>query len=574
MGRGGVIYLSYTALILLSRAPSSAGAADLCAFCNLWTVDIDESPAPSPEDGPPFSAHAIRNKALLPYEIIGIVGAYIVTVLILGTFLLTVGRSLRRRAHDMAARPTEMVKPMGKAFDPSPISPNSARGWLRKKKSATSSIRSGQSNVRSPGLDSVVSFDNGVVEADRQRRQDEMERLYAAVMAHDERKSQQPAVTISTDDSMAAPPEYSQRKPPRLVTDDPRLRHLQTSELSPRSPGTPKSPIRAIYPPDSNVPPMPQSPTSPIKAGYPNMSTPLSPQFPILDQGDLRINRKSRSDSLGSRRTVTSDSGSSGGKRLRKTLRNIKISAPLHVDDNSDGARTPLSPRFYTDPGVPPEPPTARTTETMDSHAPTTPGTAQSWRYPDERDHEELDQVRDLPLAHPNRLSTYNYASEAQALTDVASTRPDPTGSIQERQAGAASNTARPLPFRQLQNQTQTQSQTQTQPLKSPQLQAYQQMYPLSPLNTHHSRLNIPYSAGPGQTQFVSPRRDHFGAPRTGMATPYSPYMPFTPLTPVTPHLASRAERKQRLREEGKARGVITEEDAVRDEGELWSSGY
>jgi hypothetical protein len=532
-----------------------------CPFCDLWKVSIDNGPAPSPEDGPPFSAHALRNKALLKYEIIGVVGAYVVAVLILGTLLLTIGRRLRRRAQEMASRPQEMVKPMTKNFDPSPISPRSARSWLRKKKSATSSIRSGHSNVGSPGMDSVVSFDNQIVEQDRLRRQEEMERLYAAVMAHDDRKSQgEPVGRIMTaeDHIGAAPPEYSQKRPPRLVTDDPRLRHLQAPDLGPRSPGTPKSPVRAIYPPDAAMPPMPQSPGGPIRAEY-QSTTPLSPQFP---SGEMRLNRKSRADSMGNR-SFTSDSGSSGGKKLRKTLRNIKISAPLYVDDNSDGARTPLSPRFYTDPGIPPEPPTAKTTESTDSYlAPTTPGTAISPPFPYDselREEEELDEVRDLPQAHPNRLSTYNYANEAQAVTNAASTRPDPTATRQTN----ASNVARPLPFRQLNTQPQ-------QPTQA----AYQQAYPLSPLNLHPNYTGIPFSAGPGQTQFVSPRRDKFGGPRTGMATPYSPYMPFTPLTPVTPHLTSRAERKQRVREERTIKGVITEEDQVADEKDLWSSGY
>ncbi|KAK0314591.1 hypothetical protein LTR01_001415 [Friedmanniomyces endolithicus] len=588
MGRGGAIYLSYTALVLLSTPPS---AHALCAFCDLWKVSIWEGPAPAPEDGPPFSAHAIRNKAVLPYEIVGIVCSYVVTVLVLGTLLLTVGRTLRRRAQDMATRPTELVKPMRRNFEPSPVSPKSARSWyprkLRNKRSAGSSIRSGHSDVASPGMDSVVSFDPNVVEADRAQRQEEMERLYAAVMAHDDRKSQGNTATTTE-----VPPEYSQKRPPRIVTDHPRLKHLQAPEMSPRSPGTPKSPVRAIYPPDSPIPPMPQSPGSPIRAEY--LATPLSPQYPGPSDyaSDLRPTRKDRSSSLGSRATVTSDTTSTG-KKLRKSLRNIKISAPLQTDDNSDGARTPLSPRFYTDPGIPPEPPTARTTETMDSrYAPTTPGTARSWRYPEEseQDAEGLDEVRDLPQAHPNRLSTYNYNNEDQALTNAASTRQDPTnrdGSTKTQftaTATASSNKNRPLPFRQLNN---TPQQPQAQP-SSRQQQPQPQPFPLSPLTFHttarHHLQNpaispyhpqYPFSAGPGQTQFVSPRRDNFaGGPRTGMATPYSPYMPFTPLTPVTPHLTSRAERKQRAREEREVRGVIVEEEMVRGEGELWSSGY
>ncbi|KAK3110070.1 hypothetical protein LTR53_016021 [Teratosphaeriaceae sp. CCFEE 6253] len=588
MGRGGAIYLSYTALVLLSTPPP---AHALCAFCDLWKVSIWEAPAPAPEDGPPFSANAIRDRSVLPYEIVGVIASYIVTVILLGALLLTVGRRLRRQAQEMATKPTELVKPMRRQFDPSPISPRSARSWysrkLRTRKSAASSLRSGHSNVGSPAMDSVVSFDPTIVEADRARRQEEMERLYAAVMAHDDRKSQQDATTVITPTE--GPPGYTQKRPPRLVTDDPRLRHLQAPELSPRSPGIPKSPIRAIYPPDSPAPPMPQSPGSPIRAEYPPM--PLSPPYPTNQSGELRATRRDRAASTGSRATLASDTMSSTGKKLRKSLRNITISAPLQTgggggdngDDNSDGARTPLSPRFYTDPGIPPEPPTtARTTETMESRAPTTPGTARSWRYPGEREAEELDEVRDLPLAHPNRLSTYgyNYGSDAQALTDAASAPPDPTnrdGSTKSQPtATPASAPNRPLPFRQLNTH---------QPPPQPQPQPHQQPFPLSPLAFHHTTTQqqqhppalfplYPFSAGPGQTQFVSPRRDRFGGPRTGVATPYSPYMPFTPLTPVTPHLTSRAERRQRAREERGLRGVVTEEERVVGDGELWSSGY
>ena len=565
MGRGGARYLSYTALVLLSTVVESDAISD------LWAVSIWNSPAPSPQDGPPFSAHASRNRELLPYQIVGIVGSYVGSILILGILLLTVGRRLRRRAQEMAARPTEMVKPTSRAFDPSPISPMSNRSWysprrLKSKKSTTSSIRSGVSNQLSPGMDSVVSFDDGIVEADRQKRQDEMERLYAAVMAQDERKSQQAEAMSGSIAPGTAPPEYSRQRPPKLITDAPSLRHLQApyhGQLSPRSPTTPKSPVRAIYPPGSSIPPMPMSPTSPIRVEYP--ITPMTPTFMAQAQsGELRPNREGRASSFGSSRTVGSTGGSNatstGGKKLRKSLRHLKISAPLQRDDNSDGARTPLSPRFYTDPGIPPEPPTAGTIRTFDSqYPPTTPGTAKSWRYGEERDtdDEQMDEVRDLPQAHPNRVGAYTYDNAAQAVTNAVSKRPDPTGTTPQNKQPMAASVNNTLPFRQLQQQS-----SQQQGLGA---------YPLSPGSWNRGNA---ISAGPVKTTFLNTQRDRFGGPRTGLATPYSPYMPFTPLTPVTPHLQSRAERKQRQREERAVHGAITEEDQVADEKELWSYGY
>ena len=534
MGRGGAAYLSYTALLLLSPNAHAADS-ELCAFCNLWRISIDLSPAPSPQDGPPFSAHADRNPDSLPYEVIGILGAYIATVLVLGLLMLTVGRSLRKRAQAMTVRPQEMVKPAMQQFDTTPLSPKSERSWyarhVKGQKSIASSIRSagGSFHVGSPGGESVASFDPGVIEADRARRQEEMERLYAAVMAHDDHKQAGASV-----EAIVQPPSYEQRRPPPLVTDAPHLKHLQPL----KSPGAPKSPVRAIYPPGSRMYAGSQSPTSPLKGEYSAYA------FGPAADNDLKEYR-SRATSFGSQRGA-SEPERSGGNKLRKGLRNLKISAPIVNDDNSDGARTPLSPRFYPDPGVPPEPPTTNST-----HVPTTPGSTRSYGY-------DVDAARDIPAARLTRAGAYEANNEAQALTDVASTRPDAATQQRRQQPPKPTLTinSRPLPLRQLTAQQQA---------------AYTAAHPLSPLTQH---INQPFSAGPGQTQFVSPRRDGFGGPRTGMATPYSPYMPFTPLMPVTPRLMTRAQRKQRQKDERRVQGAITEEDAVADEKDLWSSGY
>ena len=552
MGRGGPVYLSYTALALLS-AP-----ALISADGSLWKVDIWEGPAPPPGKGPPFSAHAIRNRAVLPYEIIGIVGAYVVTVLIVGTLLLTVGRNLRKKALTMAAQPREMVKPMQRVMDPSPISPQSQRSWynLRSKKSNSGSMRSGMS----PGMDSVASFDKTVVEADRARGQEEMERLYAAVMAQDEQK------TTSQQTVSDVPPEYSGRGyPPRIVTDNPSLRHLHISASSgPASPQTPKSPYRAIYPPDSDLPPGPMSPRSPIRAEYPNYSMPRDTSA----DSTYRSTREARTPSFGSGQQPPPTPQNT--KKLRKSLRNIKISGPIIKDDNADGLRTPLSPRTYADPGIPPEPPTAGTMRTMDSYqyAPTTPGTARTFPeeyLAEERDEENMDEIRALPPAHPQRTGMGAYY---QPQPQAATTRPDPTK--------PASSTTNTLPFREINRQYAAEQARQAA------------AFPLSPgrWNSAQNPLASPHtpgatpgwnyvtSAGPVKTTFVDARKDRLGGLRTGQATPYSPYMPFTPLTPVTPRLPTRAERKQHEKEQRKARGALTAEDAVVEEDEMWSSGY
>lgn len=560
MGRGRGIYLSYTALVLMSAVSTTTAS--------IWDVSIDESPAPPPDKGPPFSANASRNLALLPYQIIGVAGAYIGSVLIVGLFVLTCGRTLRKRAQSMASEPREMVKPLSRTFERSPTSPNDSRHWysprrLREKRSNASSVGSNPSNQASPGMDSVVSFDSNVLEADRLKRLQDMERLYAAVMAQDEQRSmaQQNVTALPQLSPDKPPPEYSTRKPPpRLITDDPTLKHLQSTrggETIPITPITPKSPVRAIYPPDSNLPPGPSSPTSPIRAEYAAWPKPSQ-----LEPKETH----SREPSFSSGRTaVSGGSGStSAQKKLRKSIRNLKISAPIiRVDDNSDGARTPLSPRFYADPGVPPEPPTGGTQRSA-GYPPTTPGTAGSARSGWHQLDEDMDQVRDLPQPNPQRLATHNYMNEAQMVTDAASTRPDPT-----RNRAVGNGT---LPLRELNRQYAQQQMQQGQ--GSPSAQTAK--FPLSPSSWNATSPTHAYvtSAGPVKTTFLEARKDGLSAPRTGVPTPYSPYMPFTPLTPVTPHLMSKAERKQREKEQRKARRPIMEEDAVAEEEDLWSSGY
>ena len=207
-----------------------------------------------------------------------------------------------------------------------------------------------------------------------------MERLYAAVMRQDERRSPQVGPP-SPELPRGAPPEYSRTNPPRLITDAPALRHLQVQvpdqySQYPRSPMTPKSPVRAIYPPDSPMPVMPSSPTSPIRAEYP--TTPLAAHYP------QQSNSQSSSQDFYEHRPASfSSNRSTSSKGKARKLRRLKISSPVPVlDDNSDGARTPLSPRCYIDPGIPPEPPTARTVDSQ--YPPTTAGTGASWRFGDE----------------------------------------------------------------------------------------------------------------------------------------------------------------------------------------------
>ncbi|KAK5006203.1 hypothetical protein LTR28_006774 [Elasticomyces elasticus] len=357
-----------------------------------------------------------------------------------------------------------------------------------------------------------------------------MERLYAAVMAQEDQKSRTAVATVEVPSSQPATEQHDghsrARRPLRLLTNAPHLA-FPSDQASPTTPMTPRSSVRAIYPPDSYMSSMPNSPTSPIRAEYP--TTPLTPSYQP-QPASPRVGRETYDSSFGSQR-------SSGANNRRNDLRNLRIGPPIyrypssHEDDTE--ARTPLSPLFYLDPGAPPSPPPR-------SEAPTTPGTADGYYY---EEPEELDRVQPLPRPAPQRMSSYNnHPAEAASSSEPARARvraPIPSLIVPTKTANSSVNTLGTLPFR--------------------------------------SNLSyVPDSPSAGlqtKTTLLSPRRDVFlTGPRTGMAIPYSPYMPFTPVTPVTPHLVGRHERKAREREAG--RGVITEEDAVRDDKEMWGDAY
>ncbi|CAK1365396.1 unnamed protein product [Cercospora beticola] len=534
MGRGGAPYISYTALILLSTVATSRAG--------LWDVDIDLSPAPPAESGPPFSANASRNRDILPYQVIGVVGAYVASVLIIGSLLLTVGRRLRKRAQILAEQPTEMVKPTNKAFDNSPLSPGgSVRGWLRSKKSTANSVRSGKSNLRSPGGASVATFDSNVVEQDKERHKEALARVYDAVYANDE--SDAPPYPVGGNQAINA------------TTGRPTLRNLDLERVrsggsQPISPRSPKSPYYAVAPPK-------------------DILAQLSPRYKNdAPQSPMRGSHDDRTASYSSERTTESG-------RLRKKLNtlNIRTVSPPVLRDNHDGAREPLSPRVYNNPGPPPEPPSARTVETY-PYTPTTPGTAASYPFPED---EDFDDIRDLPPAHPQRQRGFTNGSQPP----YSPTSPGLPSSPAQHRIGSpprrntpAGNVDRPLALRQF-NEEQKQMQLQRSQVSLASPTANQ--FPLSPAGAWNTRPVYPGGLlSPAIQQTVLQTRNVHNGPTTagGTLLPYSPYFPGQMVTPVSARFTTRAERKQKEKEEKATRGAITEEDQVPDEEDLWRDGY
>lgn len=339
---------------MLRRLPTALSLL-LLATCidalpwNFNPLDNYHDKTPSPEEGPPASANASRNKALLPAQICGVVGAYVLTVLIWGVLLLTVGKRMRRKSGETPKKlEIELVtaRPSGRT-PASPASARSATSWFKKGFKPRAGIDSAIGSPDSPVVQSPGSFDQKIIDADRDRAQADMERLYAAVMEHDKKKS----YSHVSDET-----ELSDRRPSAIDT---------TRGISNHS--NPASPMRAIYPP-----------------GYRN-GPPTSP----LPRDRLRDNQPPASPrSILSKKSMASNTSTTSKPRFN--LKNLRISSPMKYPDqgpDDDEARTPLSPRFYN-PGSPPEPPSTQ-------HSPTTPGDLELY--------EQMDEVQPLPRPAPQR---------------------------------------------------------------------------------------------------------------------------------------------------------------------------
>ncbi|OBT79176.1 hypothetical protein VF21_01806 [Pseudogymnoascus sp. 05NY08] len=247
-------------------------------------LNLDWDPAPSPEDGPPLSAGALRDKAYLPAEIGGIVGAYVFVVITILLALFFVGRRLRKARELAAQSDVEMlvghvINPA--AYYPSPISPTSAAtafrsaAWPTVEKNQNPYVFPSQNcSPVSPGTNPGV--DSRIIQADREILNRGLEDLYAHVMEQEEAK----AAGLNIAD-MPAPTPLPSVSPQRQSTaSSKRLEKIKPANLS----GTEKTHSRTSS--------LISSLKSPKRKGIRGMkisspmATPLSTTFPATYASD------------------------------------------------------------------------------------------------------------------------------------------------------------------------------------------------------------------------------------------------------------------------------------------------
>jgi hypothetical protein len=182
---------------------------------------------------------------------------------------------------------------------------------------------------------------------DRQRNLDEMSRLYAAVMVHDEERSQKARSSAHTSPRS---PQFPQSK---------NINHTVR--------GVPSPPISPQYPPEfqhlRNAAAQAEIQEEPLR--YPLASAPIDT---AQSTSTSRPGAKVRASPLSLASTKHDRSGSSHSARSRPghiSVRGLPISQPMGMADLNQSVHqpplnSPLSPRLY-DPGPPPPTPGKQT---------------------------------------------------------------------------------------------------------------------------------------------------------------------------------------------------------------------
>ncbi|EXJ81632.1 hypothetical protein A1O1_07697 [Capronia coronata CBS 617.96] len=328
---------------------------------SIWNVDILTSPGPPPDEGPPLSAGALRDKSKLKYEAVGIAGAYIAWLLLTFILLLFVGKRLRRKTQTSnqslsmeILKPAPLVNQTKMGLEPPLKSPSkmaSLRSWAS----------GGKSHTRIPSNMSASTVDERILEADKARNLDEMTKLYAAVMAHDEQSQK------ARSSGQMSP------RSPHFASQD----HALPTPRSPTRPLTPKSPYHQVrYGPGS-----PRSLMDPVELQHLRKPTPeaeihdvgstagplFHPLAPTPAEDFESPKAASRSSSRRTRMSALSilPGRSDSGDRVKKrpsaiSVRGQPISQPLGSATLSDASiysvATTMSPRLYN-PGPPPPTP-------------------------------------------------------------------------------------------------------------------------------------------------------------------------------------------------------------------------
>ena len=460
-------------------------------------LDID---TPSPEEGPPVSADALRDSAYLPAQIGGIVGAYALSLVLVAITLLSLAKKRREHLHagndeadfDDDVGVLQLQSFAGKDFVPH--SPGSIRNFSypSPQKALFDEIEPAPYTqpythhnpspvspaVALPGLNPFV--DQRVVAQDKAMAQQQLEEMYKHVMEHEEAKQK------------------------GIIHDQP------------------------VYPSSQSARPM------------------------SLEKPSSIVSKKEKVRPAGLNLSSAKDDKSSGSKTSsllsvlrspkKKSVRGVSISSPIMTPQSATFPRqedtssmSSIAPRHYAPPPPPPIPTdqiSVGVARIRGSTAQVTPDqSTQSVQSIDERIGSQLhirpstnSRVPSQAITEADPESAISEHSQAPLVGLPSSPKPGatfptlpaspkPGATFQRPNAPSAVRTGGSLPLR-----------------------AYEPALSSPSATTHTTKQTVFERKGP-----LSPMTGK--TPGTGV--PYSPYQPFTPCVPVTPSLVTKEDRKR-----------------------------
>ncbi|TGJ88521.1 hypothetical protein E0Z10_g217 [Xylaria hypoxylon] len=482
----------------LAFIPLCSAKPDLTVYSNYF------DPAPSPEDGPPLSAGALRNPAFLPAQIGGIIGAYALSLVVVAALLLSLAKTRRKRlTAGEAGLDTHQdygyqfaFPPEPKASDnsqnyPYPHPPQTPKSPIQNFSYPTPSAEQDQTPYTFSGSYSTYStstlginlrVDQRVVAADREMAQQQLEEMYKYVLEHEAAKEagtpiEQPPTPLAKQFPIAASPKPSilkrgKNKPANLDLEhgEPERQSRASSILSVlRSPR--KKNVKGI------------SISSPIM-------TPMSGTFPRQDDQEMNV-IPPRHYAPASPPPIPMDQ--------RSYLQNGRYTgpvAPITPPDLSPESTQSIDERLGSQFGH----------SRFDSQAPTEvdPVSATSER--------STTPLIGLPSSPKPNMTRFPSLPSSPKPGATFPTSPRPGQSFSRPNAPSAVRTGGTLPLR-----------------------------------AYEPALSSPSAQTTKQTTFerAMPLSPGARTPWTGAPVPYSPYQPFSPVVPITPSLVTKADRKR-----------------------------
>ncbi|KAK1984162.1 hypothetical protein LZ30DRAFT_687112 [Colletotrichum cereale] len=543
-------FLSIAFFIILSTcsSPTAALAApSVHETRNNNPLNINRDPAPSPEDGPPASAGALRDPAYLPYQIGAIVGSYGVSLVLVAALLLILSK---RRREALSAGDDEVEFEYPKSPLPKltlevpsslrsiPRSPVRNLSYPGADEYQTPEYPTPQtpyitptptSTLHAPGVDFTV--DQRVVAKDKKMAQTQLEEMYKYVMEQEEAKA--------------------------------RGIKLEGSPVLPSGP----------------PPPLP----TPSNAGFSKSILRKEKHKPgNLNLGEEKTEKKqSRASSM---------FAALRSPRKHKEPRGISISSPIMTPMTGAFPRqesqelSAIPPRQYAPPPPPPAVPASALLYGMGAQqhngqmSPVSPEhSPESTQSIDERIGGQIPQN---PSGHARNPSAALSEMDPESAVSERSTVPLIALPQSPKPGPRFSNTlpASPKPGARFSNTLPA----SPKPGSSFQIPAapggFRSKAPSAvrtggnlPLRAYEPALSSPSLGSQTTKQTVFTRAGPLSpsgaqTPATGMAVPYSPYQPFTPCVPMTPSLVTKADRKRMKRLEPKTPTL----EMVRSDNDIW----